>query len=705
MDSNQYWASRVFFTLLFSSMTIVAIGQESDKVSEDQAAYNQLVERVATLEKEQGPDHELTLDARRQLAVQEFIRGNVEASDQMFTDIISRLEKTKGVADPLMWETQTDYALSMMYREMPAGFELMEKIISRQVETLGSENVAVQRSRNILANQYDSTGQFDKALALFEANYQVIVEQRGEQDLESIKMLGARATMLLRLEKLEDSEELFRRVIRLLEEHHREARTQILLAKRDLAMNLAEQKKFDESDKYFQDAYHGLSLTFGLSNRDTLETLEIYSGKLSEQGRYAEAVELRQLVLDTVTPLAPPDADIVIMNRLKQIDDLLAINDLGNAAAQQLAVLEVFQARGGFDHPQVISLSQEAVNNLLRVEAFAIAEPIIRNLLRHYSAKDGAESESVFWVRQLLVKALVGQGKTDEAIAVAKELVPLSQRLFEPAGNEVVEATILLAQTHFANDDTDQAMEILLKLLAQQKEAVGENHQSVFDIEFLTYEIDYENGNYESAAKGFEKLLVKQLQVYQENDIEVLSTRNRLAICYSALSNLGKAITQYQLCVDGLVQVKGAQHPDTLSAKSDLGFVLFADGKFEKAEAVYRECMAGWFELEEFGPNYRLALRQVASCVSKKGEHTVAQTMLKDFIKFAEKNGVPEIEIWEAKGFIGASYWDQKKLAEAKTLLTECRGYYLSKFGPDNFQVQSLNQSIQELDREIEGSR
>lgn len=704
MQLKLNWACQVFVGTLICCVAIGASGQDSEQSAQDQAVYNQLVEKVNALKKEHGSDHEATLSAQRELAVQEFIRGNEEKSDQMFSDVISRLERTKGVDDPLTWEAQTDYALSLMYRQLPAGFELMEKVISRQIKKLGPNDSSVLKSRNILANQYDATNQFEKALKLFDANYGVLVELKGEDDLEAIKMLGARATMLMRLEKLEDSEALFRNVIDLLEEHHSDSQVQTLLAKRDLAVNLNEQEKIEESDKYFQEAFQGLNRAYGLRNRDTLETLEIYAGKLSKRGRYAEAANARQIVLDTLAEVAPPDSDIVIGNRLKLIDDLLADNDFGNAAVQQLAVLEVFQARGGPDHPDVIGLSQDTVSNLLRVDAFAVAEPIIRNLLRHYTAKDGVDSESVFWVRESLAKALVGQGKAKDAIAIITELVPAAGRLFDEGGDEVVEATILLSQANFANGNADKAMEILLKLLDEQKKAVGEKHQRVFDIEFLIYEIDYQNENYESAVKGFENLLEKQLQVFDAQDVEVLSTRNRLAICYAGIGNYDKAITQYQLCASGLEKIKGKLHPDTLSAKGDLGFILFAAAKYEEAETVYRDCLAGWFELEDRGPNFRLALRQVANCVSKKGEHSVAQMMLKDFIRFAKENEVPEIEIWEAKGFIAASYWDQKKLAEAKVLLTECRDYYLKAFGPDNFQAQSLEQSLQELEAEIQAN-
>ena len=81
----------------------------------------------------------------------------------------------------------------------------------------------------------------------------------------------------------------------------------------------------------------------------------------------------------------------------------------------------------------------------------------------------------------------------------------------------------------------------------------------------------------------------------------------------------------------------GAEHPNTATAKNNLGLVMLAGDEFAQAEALYREVLAAHGRgVGEKRPEYAQTLSNLAASVELQGRLDEAQAMLEECLRIAQ---------------------------------------------------------------------
>ena len=93
----------------------------------------------------------------------------------------------------------------------------------------------------------------------------------------------------------------------------------------------------------------------------------------------------------------------------------------------------------------------------------------------------------------------------------------------------------------------------------------------------------------EDAIGQFSGLLEDLLRVLGADHPDTLTTRSNLAICLVESDRVEDAIRQFEELLEGRLRALGADHPDTLETRSDLAFWLTKSGRVDEADALLRK--------------------------------------------------------------------------------------------------------------------
>ncbi len=687
------------FVVLFIGMS----SSISNALQQDsQVATQQAIQKLKTIamaaEKEHGKDAKQTLIAQQELAMEIAISGDLAGAEQIFVDIVGRMEKNFGGQDPDTQSCKKKLARVYLERGKTAkGIELAESVLKDQVELHGAESMDVVKTRNMLIAEYDNIEEYGKAESELLETIRVLEELKGEDHLNTLMNKKSLATILMRRKKYTESESLCRSVLQTLAKDFGEDHVQTLMVRRNLAVLLNEIDRFDEAVKEFQTAYAGFVSTLGASHRESLDTAIIFAGKLSKRKMFRQAAVIRLDVLQTLLKQISPDSREIADHRLKLIEDLEAGGDFGAAAQQQVQLLGTYVKRVGMDHPDVVRHRVATVTNLMKANDFFTAELMLKDLLKYYINKDGVEAESVFFTQLAHTKALIGQEKFPEAEASGMELVKLAKKLLPPESEDFAEANITMSRAYSGNKKFDEAIALLKEVLDQQVTTHGKHHRLAIGSRFLIALVKLERGETELAVKSLETILAQQMEFVGAESLDVINTRNKLAGAYIELSNLPKAKEQYQNIIKIHEKTEGPHGFKTLQAKGVLGFVLSADANHKEAEQVYRDCLAGWQKLEGNGPNSRNAYRLIAGSLSGQGQNKEAEKMFRELLGELTKSNINGTEKFETQGMLAVSLKRLGKLEEAKKLMQSSYDFFLKNFGAEHFKTKSLAESLKDL--------
>ena len=87
------------------------------------------------------------------------------------------------------------------------------------------------------------------------------------------------------------------------------------------------------------------------------------------------------------------------------------------------------------------------------------------------------------------------------------------------------------------NENYDEAIPVLEKLLDSQSQTLGENHKDTLStLDDLAYSC-LEIKKHDDALAYYEDLLNKQLSVYGSDSIEVIRTKGNIAVCFGRINN------------------------------------------------------------------------------------------------------------------------------------------------------------------------
>ncbi|MFF5444025.1 tetratricopeptide repeat protein [Streptomyces sp. NPDC012888] len=308
---------------------------------------------------------------------------------------------------------------------------------------------------------------------------------------------------------------------------------------------------------------------------EPLETRARIAYATGEVGDFAEALELhREVLADQVRVLGPDDP-----RTLETRHHIAYWTGRGGDRAEALRLHEELLP----DLERVLGPTDRAVLEERHYIAYwqgmlgryDRALELHAVLLRDRIAVYGEEHEQIYFSRMNICKFLGESGRLREALDGFRELLPLATRVRGAYHPNTFLVRLNIARFTWESGDAVGSLALHEALLRDQRETLGDTHPAVMITRYNIIMLEAELGAAGASLAKIDTLLEERLERYR-NPLhpEVITTRFGRARILAQLGDTAAAVAQVREVRDDRARVLGADHPDTLTAQSELDRLL-----------------------------------------------------------------------------------------------------------------------------------
>ena len=286
----------------------------------------------------------------------------------------------------------------------------------------------------------------------------------------------------------------------------------------------------------------------GPDHTDTLASRSSLAGAYESVGRFGEAIELYEQVLDECKRLLGADHPVTLAVR----------NNLAGA----------YKSAGRFG--EAIELYEQVLAERERV----LAES--KRLL-------GADHPVTLTVRNNLAGAYKSVGRLAEAIDAWEELLLDCQGVLGADHPDTLTVRNNLASAYDSVGRFGEAIELFEQVLAEYKRLLGADHPDTLTVRNNLASAYDSVGRFGEAIELYEQVLADRVRVLGPDHPDTLTTRNNLACAYDSAGRFGEAIELYERVLADQERVLGPDHPETLNVRDNLAGAYDSVGRLAEA--------------------------------------------------------------------------------------------------------------------------
>jgi len=363
-------------------------------------------------------------------------------------------------------------------------------------------------------------------------------------------------------------------------------------------------------------------------------------------GEYGSTVNLHRRVLDETTSLFPGD-DARIGTALAQLGTVLSER------------VELAEAR---------TVLEESIVRLRRA---------------------GAADTTVAFPMNELVSVLNREGRTDEAVALGREVVAVETRARGVDHPATLTARHNLASALINADELEEAEGIAQGVLEARRRLRGETDpDAIIDLGTLGV-ISGRKGDWEAAARYHEEALSLRRQIYPDGHPDVARSLDQLGL---ALTSMGRLRDADRTLGEALVlrrEQLGSDHPDVANTLTNIAVLRYRLGAFAAAAAAQEEAVAIWrVELGIENPLVATGINNLGAMYREAGDLARAEPLLLEGLELRTRTyGARHSTVGQSLRNVGALRRLQGRMAEAERALREALEIYAATLDADHVRV------------------
>jgi len=340
---------------------------------------------------------------------------------------------------------------------------------------------------------------------------------------------------------------------------------------------------------------------------------------------------------------------------------------------------------------------------------------------------------------------LYEQGRYQEAIQYAKELIPAGEKAFGKGHINVAIFMNNLAGLYRSLGDYAKAEPLYKRSLSIREKALGPDHpdvaSSLNNLAILYYSLgdyakaeplynralaifekalghDHPNvakslnnlaalydalGDYNRAEPLYKRSLAINEKVLGPNHPDVAESLNNLAELYRSLGDYAKAEPLYKRSLAIKEKVLAPDHSDVASSLNNLAILYYLLGDFAKAEPLYNRALAICEKaLGHDHPNVAKSLNNLAALYDALGDYNRAEPLYKRSLSIIEKAlGPNHPDVAESLNNLAALYKALGDYAKAEPLYKRSLAISEQALGPDHPDVASSLNKLAALYRAL----
>ncbi len=364
-------------------------------------------------------------------------RGDLADARAKFGEALAILQTAHGEIHPDVALMKSNLARAEQGFDYDRAEALFREAIATQRQLFDEAHPVLATALNNLGMLMFERLRFDEAKALFEEAIAMQREHSGEQNLKFANMLGNLGTAEQRLGEPQRAEELFRQALGILESELGDEHADHAITLSNLAELLLSQKRLDEAAELADRALEVTESALGpehprmstvLNTRGQIELMRRdYPAARTTLG---QAVEIADSSLGNHHPtLAATLANLsVVLTRLEDLEP--AADAMGRA----LALIE----QHGAENERRLEWLPWLANLELKLGQYKSAEDHARPAFEGWRERVGETDIWTLSSQSILGRALLGQGRLDEAEALLEDLLPKLEATM-PAGSSRIE--------------------------------------------------------------------------------------------------------------------------------------------------------------------------------------------------------------------------------------------------------------------------
>ncbi|KAK2468823.1 hypothetical protein H9L39_19585 [Fusarium oxysporum f. sp. albedinis] len=305
-----------------------------------------------------------------------------------------------------------------------------------------------------------------------------------------------------------------------------------------------------------------------------LNSMETVALELTSQGRYKEAQQIRQQIMELRRKLLGdehPDT-LTSMNGLSDI--LVCLGKFQEAEKIYQSTLELRKKVLGDEHPDTLMSMNGLADALLCLEKFQEAEKIYQSTLELRKKVLGDEHPDTLTSMNGLSDTLVCLGKFQEAEEIYRSALALRKKVLGDEHPDTLMSMNGLADALLCLEEFQEAEEMYQSALALRKKALGDEHHDTL-----------------KSLNGLANALLF-LKKHQEAEDMYQSTLKLRKKARFFVKRFQEAEDMYQSTLKLRKKVLGDEHPDTLMSMNGLADALLCLEEFQEAEEMYQSALA-----------------------------------------------------------------------------------------------------------------
>jgi eukaryotic-like serine/threonine-protein kinase len=342
-------------------------------------------------------------------------------------------------------------------------------------------------------------------------------------------------------------------------------------------------------------------------------------------GRLAESIRLLEATLKTCETRLGPDNPATLTVRAS----LASAYEAGGRASEAITLLEATLAaretKLGPDHPKTLSTRSSLANAYRSSGRTAEAIKLYESTCKKLDAKLGADHPSALACDIGLVDAYVSAGRANEAVTLCEAVIKVMGKTAGPDNADMLEIRGTLAAAYLSAGRIADAIslnEVTIKALVS---TLGIDHPTTLKCRSNLAVAYYSAGRRAEAINLFESTIKAQETKLAPDHPDTQKTRAALKRRYYETGLFERALPLYMQEYQSALGEHGPRHISTLLAIRDLGEIYTRLRRYDQAEPLLLEALAGLEDRPGNDPIVALTKRYLANMYAAQGRFAQVQ--------------------------------------------------------------------------------
>jgi tetratricopeptide (TPR) repeat protein len=271
------------------------------------------------------------------------------------------------------------------------------------------------------------------------------------------------------------------------------------------------------------------------------------------------------------------------------------------------------------------------------------------------------------------VVELYRQGKYQDAIPLAQQLVQLDQQELGNEDSETATALNNLAELYRLSGDYTKAEPLCSEALRIRRKVLGNEALDTAQSLNQLGQIYQADDNYAKAQPLFSQALQIRQDYLGPEDPDTVQTLSNLALLYQATGDFAKAEALLIQALQIREKVLGLDNPDTATSLNNLALLYWSLGDYKKAEPLYQQSLQIFQKV--LGPEHPLLARTLSNLGGlyyTMGDYSRARPVLERALQIRQKVLGPEHpDTAETLDELGQTVAATGKYSEGEALLKQ----------------------------------